>query len=130
VVCHPIERKKRCRIFFPLMSFMRFNILALFAAAAMLAGCSDTPQYMGAAVDHDQNVLTGGPITGTTIQDLPAVVKETLKERVPHAEIASISKSHRNGSVVYEISFLNSDNPEIYLRDDGQVLPQPMRAQK
>ena len=109
---------------------MRFNIFALFAAVAMFAGCSETPQYMGAAVDTDQNVLTGGPIIGTTIQDLPAAVKETLKERVPHAEIASITKKRRDKSVVYEISFLSSENANIYLRDDGKVLPEPMRAQK
>jgi len=112
------------------MSLMRFNIFALFVAAAMLAGCSETPQNMGAAVDNDQNVLTGGPITGTTIQELPAAVKEALKERVPHAEIASITKTRRQRNVVYEISFLNSENPSIYLRDDGKVLPEPMRAQK
>ena len=112
------------------MSLMRFNIFAFFAAVALLAGCSETPQYMGAAVDNDQNVLTGGPITGTTLQDLPAAVKETLKEQVPHAEIASIIKKRRDKNVVYEISFLNSENPNIYLRDDGKVLPEPMRAQK
>jgi hypothetical protein len=109
---------------------MRFNIFALFVAIAILAGCSETPQFTGAAVDTDQNVLTGGPITGTTIQDLPAAVKETLRERVPHAEIASIIKKRREKSVVYEFSFLNSENPDIYLRDDGKVLPEPLRAQK
>jgi len=109
---------------------MRFKIFAVVAAAAVFAGCSETPQYMGAAVDNDQNVLTGGPITGTTLQDLPASVKEALKERVPHAEIASITRTHRDGSVIYEFSFLNSENPDIYVRDDGNVLPEPMRAQK
>jgi uncharacterized lipoprotein YajG len=109
---------------------MRFLILTLFAAAAMLAGCSETPQSMGSAVDNDQNVLTGGPITGTTLQDLPARVKEALKARVPHAEIVSITKSHRNGSVVYNISFANSATPELYLRDDGQVMPEPLNAKR
>ena len=108
---------------------MRLKIFLLLAAA-ILAGCSETPQFVGAAVDNDQNVLTGGPITGTTIEDLPASVKEALKERVPRAEIVSITKSHRNGSVVYNISFANSDTPEIYLRDDGQVMPEPLNARK
>jgi hypothetical protein len=109
---------------------MRLLILTLFASATLLAGCSETPQFIGAAVDNDQNVLTGGPITGTTIQDLPASVKESLKVRVPRAEIVSITKSRRSGSVVYNISFANSDTPELYLRDDGQVMPEPMRAQQ
>jgi hypothetical protein len=114
---------------FPLMCFMRLSFLALFAAA-LLAGCSETPQFVGAAVDNDQNVLTGGPITGTTIQDLPAAVKESLRRHMPEAEILSITKSRRNGRMVYNISFANSDTRELYLRDDGQVLPEPKRAQK
>jgi hypothetical protein len=131
VVPHPIERRPRDRNLLQLMSPMRFKVFALFAAAALLlAGCSDTPPYQGAAVDNDQNVLTGGPITGTTIEDLPAVVKNTLRQRVPHDEIASILKTRRDGRVIYEISFLNSENPNLYLRDDGNVMPEPKRAQK
>ena len=111
---------------------MRKRIFALAAAALMLAGCTETPQYMGAAVDRDQNVLTGGPITGTTLQDLPQSVKDTLKQVVPHAEIASIEKTKRDGRTVYEFTFLESENytPDIYLRDDGQVMSQPLRAEK
>jgi hypothetical protein len=111
---------------------MRIKIFAsIAAAAAMVVGCTETPQYMGAAVDNDQNVLTGGPITGATIEELPAPVKETLKKRVPRAEIASINKTRRDGEVVYEISFIETDKtPKIYLQDDGKVLPEPMRAQK
>lgn len=128
-----MERAFHQRILFSYkMSSMRIKIFAsLAAAAALLAGCTETPQHMGAAVDNDQNVLTGGPITGTTIPELPAAVKETLKERVPRAEIAGINKTRRDGKVVYDISFIETDkNPEIYLGDDGEVLPQPMRAQK
>lgn len=110
---------------------MRLKIsLSILAAVALLAGCSETPQFEGAAVDNDQNVLTGGPITGTTIEDLPGAVKQSLREHVPHAEIVSITKSRREKSVVYDVSFANSDTPELYLRDDGKVLPEPMRAQK
>lgn len=110
---------------------MRFNIfLSILTGIALLAGCSETPQYQGAAVDNDQNVLTGGPITGTTIEDLPAPVKQSLNEHVPHAEIVSITKSRREKTVVYDVSFANSDTRELYLREDGKILPEPMRAQK
>jgi hypothetical protein len=110
---------------------MRIKIFASVAVAAMLAGCTETPQYSGAAVDNDQNVLTGGPITGTTIQELPQSVKDALKSRTPHAEIAGIVKTRRDGRVVYDISFIDMENtPEIYLRDDGKVMPEPMRAEK
>ena len=110
---------------------MRFSLLHFFCAAALLlAGCSETPQFQGAAVDNDQNVLTGGPITGTTLDDLPAPVKETLKERVPQAEVVSITRSKRDGKIVYDITLANSEIPELYLREDGQVMPEPLRAQK
>ncbi len=110
------------------------RIFALAAAAMMLAGCTETPQNMGAAVDRDQNVLTGGPITGTTLLDLPQAVKDALKKRAPHAEIASIEKTSRHGRTVYEFTFLESesenDTPDLYLRDDGRVMPLPLRAQQ
>jgi hypothetical protein len=110
---------------------MRLNILlSIFAVEALLAVCSDTPQFVGAAVDNVQNVLTGGPITGTTIDDLPTAVKQSLKVQVPHAEIVSITKSRRDKSVVYDVTFANSDTPELYLREDGAVLPEPLRAKK
>ena len=85
---------------------------------------------MGAAIDNDQNVMTGGPITGTTIQQLPQSVKDTLVARVPHAEIAGINKTHRDGQVVYDISFIDNDTSELYVQDNGKVLPEPVRAQK
>jgi len=110
---------------------MRLNIfLTILPAFALVVGCSETPQFVGAAVDNDQNVLTGGPITGTTMEDLPAAVKVALKERVPQAEIVSITKSRREKTVVYDISFANSDTRELYVRDDGKIVPEPMRAQK
>ena len=102
---------------------MRIKIFTFVVVAAILAGCSETPQHMGGPVDNDQNVLTGGPITGTTIQDLPQSVKEKLKERAPHAEIASIVRLKRHDGVVYDISFVEPDKtPEMFLRDDGKVL--------
>lgn len=126
-----MESLKRSRMFLYYKTLsMRITLFASLALAAMLASCTETPQYQGAAVDNDQNVLTGGPITGTTIQNLPVVVKETLKERVPHAEIASIIKTRQAHRAVYEISFIDGDTREIYVRDDGAVLPEPVRSTK
>lgn len=111
---------------------MRITSLAIILAVAMLAGCSDTPEEnMGAAVDNDHNVLTGGPITGTTIDALPPAVKETLRQRVPHAKIATIEKSKRDGQTVYEFNFTRPDQtPHIYVRADGAILPELTRAQQ
>ena len=109
---------------------MRIGIFAILAAIAVLIGCTETPeQNMGAAVDNDQNVLTGGPITGTTIDDLPTSVKEALKESVPHAEIATIERARRDGVTVYEFNFAEPDKYQtLYVRKDGVVLPEPSTA--
>ena len=58
MVPDPIERKNLDRKLFQLISLMtyaRLKIFALLAAAGILAGCSDTPKNMGAAVDNDKN---------------------------------------------------------------------------
>ena len=115
---------------------MKFRFVAVFgflvtAFLVMVAACRQTPQYMGAAVDHDQNVLTGGPITGITLQDLPPAVKETLKEQVPHAEIALIDKTKRKGEVVYKFTFTEfSNTPKLYVSEDGKVLPSSTEERK
>lgn len=102
-------------------------VVAVFVAVAfgaIVAGCRQTPEHMGAAVDNDSNVLTGGPITGITLQDLSPAVKEALKQQAPHAEIELIEKKTRAGQVVYKFTFSESSNtPELYVSEDGTVLP-------
>jgi len=121
----------RRRMFSLEMLYLRIKIFTLVAAAALLAGCSQTPQFQGAAVDNDQNVLTGGPITGVTIDDLPRPVKNALEVRVPHAEIAAISRTRLDRHSVYAISFIDSDTyAPLRLQDDGQVLPQQFTEKK
>ena len=81
---------------------------------------------MGASKENDQNVLTGGPVTGTRLGDLPESVRETLKERVPTAEVADIDKQTMDGQVVYKISFAEpGKNPTIYITIDGKVVQNP-----
>src|ERR1051325_7111866 len=83
-------------------------------AALLLAGCTQSHQNIGGAADNDQNVLTGGPITGITIQELPPAVKDALKHRAPHSEIATIEKTSRNGVTIYEFSFMSPGrNPKL-----------------
>jgi ABC-type glycerol-3-phosphate transport system substrate-binding protein len=102
---------------------MKIKILSALAGLAFLMGCSETQQHMGAASDNDNNVLTGGPITGTTIQDLPQGIRDTLQKRVPDSEIANINRINRNGQTFYEISFTQpGKNPKLFLTAEGRVL--------
>jgi len=99
------------------------TIIGSIATIAILAGCLHPREPMGAAADNDQNVLTGGPITGITLQDLPRAVKETLKIYVPHAEIADIDQSTNGQMPVYVFSFTRPDEaPKIGIAKNGRLL--------
>ena len=94
-------------------------------AALALVGCARMHhQPMGSAADNDKNVLTGGPVAGTTITDLPSPVRTALKQRAGDAEIASINKTTENGQVVYEIKFTDPNKfPLMTISEDGRMMP-------
>lgn len=101
---------------------MKTQILCAIASAALLVGCSGMRESMGGA-ENDRNVLTGGPVTGTTINDLPQPVKDKLKELAPSAEIADIDKQSQGGRVIYRITFTESGrNPTMYIAQDGTIV--------
>ena len=100
------------------------SICSMAAAAALLVGCSsaETRKHAGGPNLNDQNVLSGGPVVGTTLADLPAPVKHTLQQQMPTAEVADIDKVERNGKIVYEITFAEpGKNPTIYIAADGTL---------
>jgi len=99
------------------------QIFGLLAASALLAGCAGTKdENMGSAPDNDQNVMTGGPVSGTMIRDLPTPVRQSLKRHAPYAEIADIDKMNREGQIVYRFTFTDQKrHPKLYLTDDGSV---------
>jgi hypothetical protein len=101
---------------------MKTQILCAIASVALLVGCSEMRKSMGGA-EHDKNVLTGGPVTGTTINDLPQAVKNTLKEKAGSAEIADIDKQSQGGRVIYRITFTEpAKNPTMYISQDGSIV--------
>ena len=101
---------------------MKTQIICAIASVALLLGCSSMRENMGGA-ENDKNVLTGGPVTGTTINDLPQPVKDTLKEKAGSAEIADIDKQSQGGRVIYRITFTEPGrNPTMYISQDGSVV--------
>ena len=99
------------------------STMAVAALIALVVGCAETRHHMGAAAETDNNVLTGGPVTGTTLADFPQAVKQTLKKRAATAEIADMDKQEREGQVVYKVSFAEpGNNPALYIRQDGTVM--------
>jgi len=102
---------------------MKIALLCVVAAIALVTGCTETRKNMGAANENDRNVLTGGPVTGTRIADLPDSVSKRLKESVPNGEVADIDKQTMDGKTVYKISFAEpGKNPSIYIAEDGTVV--------
>jgi hypothetical protein len=108
---------------------MKLRILCALAVAGLLSGCAWSGKEVGASAYNDQNVLTGGPTVGTTIADLPQPVKDTLKQRVPKAEISDIERETVNGRTAYKVVFLDKDKyPPLWITDDGRLL-QPGETQ-
>jgi hypothetical protein len=104
-------------------SIMKIHTLGLLAAAALLAGCAGSHHdNMGGSSDTDHNVLTGGPISGTTLKDLPGPVKQTLRRYEPNAEVSDIEKLKRENQVVYRFTFMDARrNPPLYIMDNGGI---------
>lgn len=118
-----MARRDPLRIFVSRRNAMKPAILSLLIAAGLLAGCAGSHQ---GGADSDHNVLTGGPENGTTLKDVPSAVRNTLQRIAPHAEVADIDQSLRDGQVVYEISFTEpSHYPKVYVDREGQVVGPP-----
>jgi len=101
---------------------MKTKILCAIAVAGLVVGCAETRQHMGASAENDHNVLTGGPVTGTTLRDLPTAVRDSLHQQAASAEVADIDKQTRGGRVVYRISFMEpGKNPVLFIAEDGTL---------
>ncbi len=69
-------------------------------------------------------ILTGGPVTGVTLSDLPASVIKVIRQQAPDAEVATITKEKRGEQVVYVISFKDAFYPKLYVQADGTLIKQ------
>lgn len=100
---------------------MKTRSLSILAAIALVTGCAHQPR--GSAADTDQNVLTGGPVRGTTLDDVPLAVIGALRKKAPYSEIADIDRTTQNGRDIYEISFVDAGKDSaLFISGDGQVL--------
>jgi hypothetical protein len=85
---------------------------------------------LSVAVNAPRNsvgTLTGGPVTGLTLSDLPPKVVETIQQLAPDAEIDFISKQTRGDQTTYLVTFKNRARPTLHLAQDGSVLKEASR---
>jgi hypothetical protein len=105
---------------------MKIQILCAIAVLGLLSGCAWSGKHTGASDYNDQNVLTGGPVVGMNIKDLPQTVKDTLKQKAPTAEISNIQRENMGGKTVYKIGFLDSNkNAPLWVAEDGNLVTAP-----
>jgi hypothetical protein len=102
---------------------MKLEVLCLSGLLALTSGCSHFRRNAGGAADNDQNVLTGGPVRGARVKDLPGPVRNVLKEQAPTAEVADISMRTRDGRLIYRVVFSEpARNPTLYIAEDGTLM--------
>ncbi len=99
---------------------MKMDFLCAVAALGLSCGCAG---HKGGTAQNDFNILTGGPVIGTTVNDLPPPVRDTLRQQLPAAEIADIDKQEIDGHVRYKISFSHpGTNSSVTISQDGNIL--------
>jgi hypothetical protein len=101
---------------------MKLEVLCL-GTLLITSGCSHFRHNAGGAADTDHNVLTGGPITGIRIKDLPPPVRQVLRAQAPSAEVADVSTRTRDGRLIYRVVFSEpARNPTLYIAEDGTLV--------
>lgn len=81
----------------------------------------DLTVAIGAAKDT-VGVLTGGPVTGITLGDLPPQVVKTIQTRVPDAEVSYLNKETRGDQVIYLVVFKDQMHPSLKIAADGSLV--------
>jgi hypothetical protein len=95
----------------------------LCAALTLILGSGCAYRHHAGAAGNDHNVLTGGPVTGTRLADLPQPVRDTLRKQVSSGEVADIDKQMLGNETVYKISFTDPTNsPALYISQDGRIV--------
>jgi len=70
-----------------------------------------------------EKLLTPTGATGTKFSALPEKAQKTIKAQAPDAEIANISRSDKDGRVIYTIEFREpGKNPTIQVAEDGTLV--------
>jgi len=68
-------------------------------------------------------IISGGPVTGVKVSELPPAVWQTISAREPGAEIAYVNKDTWGDRVIYIVTFKDPPHhPRLHVAADGTVL--------
>lgn len=76
---------------------------------------------IGAPQDRS-SIVTGGPVTGVTLNDLPPAVVKSLQRCVPDAVVDSIVKQVKGDQATYVVTFKDRAHPAMQFASDGSVV--------
>ena len=82
------------------------------------------------AAETSVGVLTGGPVTGITLSDLPPQVVKTIQERAPDAEVAYINKDTHGDKTEYLVVFKDQLHPALRIAANGSVVSESAVSHK
>lgn len=80
----------------------------------------DLAVAIGAPQDKS-NVVTGGPVAGVSLNDLPKEVIKTIQRQAPDAEIDTIIKEVHGDKTTYLVSFKDHMHTALRLASDGSL---------
>jgi hypothetical protein len=81
----------------------------------------DLAVALGAPQDKS-NVITGGPVGGVTLNDLPKEVVKTIQRQAADSEIDTIIKDVHGDKTTYSVTFKDRMHAPLHLASDGSVL--------
>jgi hypothetical protein len=87
------------------------------------------PNFMVAigAPPDTTSIITGGPVAGVTLNDLPPAVVKTIQRRAPDAQVESIVKEVHGDQTTYAVTFKDGVHPAMRLASDGTILAELAR---
>jgi hypothetical protein len=81
----------------------------------------DLAVAIGAPVDTS-TVVTGGPVSNVTLNDLPSAVVKSIQRQAPAAELETIIRDVQGDKTSYLVTFKDHMHAPLHLSSDGTVM--------
>ena len=83
----------------------------------------------GVGAAEDTGLITGGPVSRVTLNDLPAPAVQTIHRLAPDAVIDTITRETHGEQADYIVTFKENRSPALEFNRDGDLInPAPVRV--